>query len=625
MAPASGTRTRFEPTVERVAYARGIHAALRDLPVVAKVTPPIFLLRLPWGANEDQYLAAANIHMFGAAENERVRVLAPRRVRKGALDFEDVLADLAEGGVVLVEADAPVPPRIAAAADMIVDVPPVSSEDLRDAAQEVLALTLTRDEADELLRLPQDLMFAAMRPGRSFEQIVSRVQSSNVATDRSGPLLEDLGGYGDAKTWGLELAGDIRSWRRREIAWADIGTGLLLSGPPGTGKTLYAAALARSSGLAFIATSVAQWQSAGHLGDLLRAMRTSFRAAMEKAPSLLFIDEFDSIGDRASFSSDHASYSTQVVNGLLEALDGSASREGVVVVAATNNAGSIDAAFLRPGRLGRHILIGLPGVEDRVAIASTYLDGALPVPDIEKVAVATEGMTGADIAGLAKDARRRARVGKVTLDAALVLSCLPPALPLVGEERRCVSVHEAGHAVIGVKLGFGVLQAVAIVGEVRKAHAIAGGALFQSRAKIVRSKGSYLDEICLRLAGTAAEKIVIGSVTDGAGSGLGSDIAQAADVATLMVAEFGMGGRLRHVHTTSAADRELLRRRNGEVAKEVADILAEQLLRAEAIILEHVHVVEAIADRLESKGLLDGDEVAELMKGEDTNGGRDGV
>jgi ATP-dependent Zn protease len=216
-------------------------------------------------------------------------------------------------------------------------------------------------------------------------------------------------------------------------------------------------------------------------------------------------------------------------------------------------------------------------------------------------------------------------VGKITLDAALVLSCLPPALPLVGEERRCVSVHEAGHAVVGVKLGFGVLQAVAIVGEVRKTQAIAGGALFQSRAKIVRSKGSYLDEICLRLAGAAAEKVVVGSVTDGAGAGLGSDIAQAADVATLMVAEFGMGGTLRHVHTTTAADRELLRRRNGEVAKEVADILAEQLQRAEAIVMEHVHVVEAIAERLVRKGLLDGNEVAELVKGEHTNGRRDGV
>ncbi|MCK3776664.1 ATP-binding protein [Ensifer sesbaniae] len=144
-------------------------------------------------------------------------------------------------------------------------------------------------------------------------------------------------GYGGAKEWGLELAQDLIDWQRGRIDWSEVDTGIVLSGPPGVGKTQFAAALARQCSVPIIAASLARWQARGHLGDLLKAMRSDFDKAKESAPCILFCDELDSFGDRNSFSADNKDYSTQVVNGFLEHLDGLDGREGVVVIGATNN------------------------------------------------------------------------------------------------------------------------------------------------------------------------------------------------------------------------------------------------------------------------------------------------
>lgn len=121
---------------------------------------------------------------------------------------------------------------------------------------------------------------------------------------------------------GHDLALDLADWKAGKISWSDVDKGILVSGAPGTGKTTFAAALARTCGVKFIATSMAQWQAKGHLGDYLKAMRKSFEEAQKSVPCILFIDEFDSAGNRNSKSSDQDDYVRRAVNGLLECLDG---------------------------------------------------------------------------------------------------------------------------------------------------------------------------------------------------------------------------------------------------------------------------------------------------------------
>ncbi|MHC2297962.1 AAA family ATPase [Rhizobium mongolense] len=612
-------RHPIEETLERAVYSCAIHAALAKFEPLPNQRPPAFALRLPKGAPEEEYLFATMLIALGLEEGQRPRILSPERDRRSVLSFDNVSAGIGEGcsAILLIEHDTVLPAKIVAAIDGIVDVNPVSAEDLRVAARDFMSLELAEDEARQLWAMPLDILLAAMRPGRTFEEIVRRVTSSQPlkAVAQSTPRLEDLGGFGDAAVWGLELVQDVRAWRDGVISWEDVDAGLLLSGPPGTGKTLYASALARSCDLHFVSASIAKWQSYGHLGDLLKAMRETFKEARTRSPSLLFLDEFDSVGDRSRFSHANANYSTQVVNGLLEAIDGSDRRQGVVIVGATNHPEAVDPAFLRPGRLGRHIRIGLPDHQARQAIIRTHLGEEISNEEVEKVSAATEGMTGADIAGLAKTARRKIRVEKLPLEASTVIACLPPAHPLTGQERRIACVHEAGHAVVGTAIGYGVLEAVVVVKEVRSTVGIAGGAMFSIRNLIVRGRQSYLDEICTNLAGYAAEKMMFRSTTGGSGGSGVADLAVAADVATSMVCQFGMGEQLRHFKSASSADLERLRRTLPDVDRQVSRIMEDELARACSILANNSEALKKIAELLDEHGLVEGENARSLIAG----------
>ena len=214
------------------------------------------------------------------------------------------------------------------------------------------------------------------------------------------PLLEDLSGYGEARTIGLAMIEDLHAYRNGRIAWSDVDRGLLVAGPPGVGKTLFARVLARSAGLPLVVGSLAQWQASGtgHLGDCLAAMKRAFREAKNLAPSILFIDEMDSIGDRTTFDARHRDYSVQVVNCLLEELDGATDRSGVVVIGATNHAHRIDPAVIRPGRLDRVVRIELPSPQELMGILRTCLGPLLPEADLLPAALAGHGGSGADAA-----------------------------------------------------------------------------------------------------------------------------------------------------------------------------------------------------------------------------------
>ncbi|CDN46568.1 AAA family ATPase [Neorhizobium galegae] len=513
------------------------------------------------------------------------------------------------------------PLQVSLSIDVEVDLAPISVMDFRIGCRIAYQIDATATEAEAAMKYPLDHVWAALRRGRPIKGALARLakaselSSSGSKSKGELPLLEAMYGFGAAKTWGLELAQDLKDWQRGTIDWSEVDTGIVLSGPPGVGKTQFAAALARQCGIPIIAASLARWQANGHLGDLLKAMRTDFAKAKDSAPSILFVDELDSFGDRNSFTHDHKDYSVQVVNAFLEHLDGLDGREGVVMIGATNDLSRIDPAILRPGRLDRHVAIPLPTATDRIAILQQQLGQELPSKHHSRLAAATSGFSGADLAKVARDAKRVARRARrhVTMDD--VVEVLPELVPITGKLRRALAVHEAGHAAAVVVLDHGKFHGAMIIDHTRNdAETVPGGGAYYELPNVAhRTAQTYRNQIAVLLAGMAAEEVFLGAISDGSGAGERSDLAQATRIATLLQTGLGMGNRLRHSLAKKDADLEKLRNTDATITAWVDGVLQCEFGRAKQLIWENRQLVERIADELESRGKVTADQVAEMV------------
>ena len=264
----------------------------------------------------------------------------------------------------------------------------------------------------------------------------------------TSPKLDDLAGYGKAADWCRDLIFDLNSYRAGDLGWSGVDKGGLVVGPPGTGKPLLAQALAASSGLPLIATSFAQWTSngRGYQGDTIKAMRQVFEAAAGIAPVILFIDEIVAIPARGT-SDRHDDYWRPIFTGLLELMDGTSRTEGVVVIAACNHADGLDPALVRSGRVDRRFDIGMPDEAALSTIIRYHVPEASP-DDIAPIATALAGtVSGADIARIAREAKRSARRQKREVTGAEILAAALPAETRPRDVLWRTAVHEAGHAV----------------------------------------------------------------------------------------------------------------------------------------------------------------------------------
>lgn len=201
-------------------------------------------------------------------------------------------------------------------------------------------------------------------------------------TDAEAVLrVETLSGYGEASDWAASLKLDLDLWRQGLLDWSELSSRLLLSGPPGTGKTTFANALCNTLQVPLLATSVARWLEASYLGDVLKSINAAFTVATEHRPAILFIDEIDNLGSRASADSrghkGHDDYWSSLINRVLELIDGAAKTEGVIIVAATNLPDKLDPALLRSGRLERHVQIPRPDIEALTGILAHQLGADL--------------------------------------------------------------------------------------------------------------------------------------------------------------------------------------------------------------------------------------------------------
>lgn len=510
------------------------------------------------------------------------------------------------------------PEKLLSVADRVISLEDVDFLDIEMAFRAIMGVNAPSETIKAASKFPDGMLSAIIKRGRRLQDVIDilrRAAPSKIESTHA-PSFDTLSGYGEAAKWGHALATDLVEYAAGRITWADVDRGALLSGPTGTGKTYFVQSLAATCGIPLFAHSLARWQAKGHLGNLLSAMRAAFDQATENAPSILLIDEFDAIGSRDRFSGDNEQYCIEVVNGLLECLDGVQKRTGVVVIGATNFPERIDPALLRPGRLGRHLRIEIPDADARLGILRHHLGTAIPKADLSEVGARLEGSTGAVIEQIVRDARRRARSENRQIDLPDLTSSLPERQQLSEEAFARACIHEAGHAIVGYLLRFeagATPSEVKVFRELRNATSGAGHTVFDRKHYFDRSRKTYDAAITTLLAGLAAETLILGEHGDFGGGKQGSDLHQATVLAAAVIASIGLDGSL--VFQVDDNPERLLERLRSDarLQRRVDLILNECFERARQLLIEQRATLHEMARLLSVNASLDASEIAHVV------------
>lgn len=422
-----------------------------------------------------------------------------------------------------------------------------------------------------------------------------------------GPTLDDVKGHEAVKAELTRLQADIAAWQGGDLAWRDIPNGFLFHGPPGTGKTLLAQAFAGSAGLPITITSYGEAIAApdrGSLGPTLAKLFEAVEEARRQAPAVLFLDELDGFGSRESAVDHNSSYQRGLVTGFLRLIDTVRGCPGIVLIGATNSPGALDPAARRPGRFDRLIEIGLPAKHDIVAL----LRSDLPTASCESLAAEADhllGMSPAQISNLMRQAAGQARAERREITPADLSAVRQQELPLAGGlDLVRVAAHEAGHLLVGHRLGLDLPDRVVVSPN--------GSSVgFQiPQVLLPATLDAALATIC---GGRAAERILFAEISSGSGAGPGSDLSRATTLA--FRAEAGL--HLEHGsdliwHDPEEAERMLA------LDRDLRDRVSTRLKRAEASALEvlrqHRRQLEHIAQVCLDARELDRDALETLLR-----------
>jgi ATP-dependent Zn protease len=455
-----------------------------------------------------------------------------------------------------------------------------------------------------------------LTPEQTLEHIRERATSRLRDVEPvEGLGLSELHGLGEARRFAEDLITDIHQAMDGELDWDQVDRGMLLAGAPGTGKTTLARAIAKDCGIRFVSASAASWQAAGYLNDHIRAMRADFQLARRFAPAILFIDEIDSVGSRDAFSGSNTQYHTQVVNALLEQIQGIDPAAPVIVIAATNHPGRIDPALKRSGRLDHVIEIPRPNAAALADIFRHYLGeypGEKRADDIDPGILGgmAFGLTGADVERIVRGAARRARrAGRPIQQSDLIdeitrkprdQSTSPRLTP---DEVRRVAVHEAGHA-LAAYLTASRAEDISFVSIVPRADGTLGFVAQMPSERALVTRQEYLERLEIILGGRAAEEVVFGD--EGVTGGAKSDLKVATRSAIQMTTRLGLGPERSLLWADTPSEAQTT-----EAGQILSDVYATVLgkLRAEA------NELTALADALEDRQELTGEEVRALLDG----------
>jgi cell division protease FtsH len=519
-----------------------------------------------------------------------------------------------------------VPSDLDFCADYRLVLPLLTGMDIRVVAKELCGDHPLWRLPDELAALVTPrLLRLAHRPGQTADEYLLKLKvlldrdqqtRANEATLSSrsvchAPRLDRLHGMAEPVAWGMALAKDLSLYREGNIPWSDVDGGLLLSGPPGTGKTLFARALAETCQVPLVTGSYQDWLGTGtaHQGDLLKSMKQTFKKARDCAPCILFIDEVDSFPNRGTLRHAYSDWDIQVVNALLAELDGAQGRPGVVVLAACNHPHLLDPALIRSGRLDRHIRLSLPDTTALVGILRQHLGNDLLDADLTPAALAAAGATGADVERFVRSARRRARNAGRPIGLDDLLAELSEGDQRTPSALWIAALHEAGHAVAFLELDLGTLSAVSL-----RAAGSSGGVTVTTGSGLLTASRLHR-QLVARLAGRAAEEVIAGEPSAGAGGGPDSDLAIATEMAAAAAGSFGLDSEagLAWFGLTTAETLPSLLRKSPWLAGRVRQVLKAAYADAIGLAQRERHAIEALATALLERGALEGQEAVDIM------------
>lgn len=508
-------------------------------------------------------------------------------------------------------------PEFETAADWITDLEALDGRCVASLSRFLGSGKVSDDDREFLQQLDVGLIDSTFRRGRPAERAIGRLRKLSSLALSNRQILP-LSSFGMAGEWGERLKRDLTRWREGWLPWNQVDKGILLYGPPGTGKTSFAKSLAAECNANFIASSLGQWQSSGHMGDLLKAMYATFAEAKASAPSILLVDEFDSFGHRARLSGDNAQYMLEVINAMLEAVDGAAGREGVIIVAASNLPERIDPAFLRPGRLEKHIELSKPDMAGREKILTHYLPEFSENVALKAIARNLGGKSGADLEYLARQVRQRARDESRSPRIGDLEALVPIFTPLKPDELWRICIHEAGHAVLAKAFDIGVITSVEVYTDDHRADQdddIHGRTVIFAPQVTLYTESYYRAEIAMKLAGLAAEEVFIGDRSTAAGGLEKGDLVEATELAIRMVGMFGMGSTL-HVLPVRSFDTKDARlfQKYPFIQQQVDEILQAAFEEARGCLLKHRAVTLSLAEALREKRNVFGDALDALLR-----------
>ncbi len=430
------------------------------------------------------------------------------------------------------------------------------------AASGIKIILSGKEARGQMVNLVSTLIIAGLIVGVVvFQTNIGRGKNSRVRI-RPAERFCDVAGIDEAKEEVQEVVDFIREPRRFQQLGGNLPKGILLIGPPGTGKTMLAKAIAGEANASFFSVHGSDFTEV-FVGVGARRVRQLFRQASRNKPAIIFIDELDCVGKNRN--SDTNGEHQQTINALLAAMDGFESSQGVVVVAATNRPGDLDAALLRPGRFDRQVHVPYPDIKGRCAILESHAVGK-PLVDasrsLEVIARTTPGMSGADLANLLNEAaiacalRDEKQITLAGLEAArdkVRYGKERKSMVLKPKEREMVAYHEAGHTMMHLQTT--LLPPLYKVGIVPRGQGLGATVLLPVEDQNLQSKALLLEQLLVLMGGRAAERTFFGSTTNGASGDL--DVAR--NIARKMIHEWGMGEKLYYEPERKDAEMEINR------------------------------------------------------------------